>query len=137
MLLTGSLVYINKNQHIPLALSSRPTVRFLVSFYGIIGVQEINKLQSSVETNIETSHFVCTANQMIGFYKKRNIGLKRVKKTYASTSEIQKLDQTYLTAVLMIYKNEPVLILSINANIISKVCLQKLLTVAGFNLGVA
>ena len=89
MLLTGSLVYINKNQHIPLALSSRPTVRFLVSFYGIIGVQEINKLQPSVETNIETSHFDCTANQMTGFYKKRNIGLKRVKKTYASTSEIQ------------------------------------------------
>ena len=38
-----------------------------------------NPFQPSVAFHIETSHLICCANQMTGFYMKRNTGLKWVK----------------------------------------------------------
>ena len=58
-------------------------------------------------------------------------------KTYTGMSEIQQQNQTYVTAGLVIYKNAPEQIFSINVNNISKAYLQKLLTVARLYLGVA
>ena len=40
---------------------------------------QINQFQPSVTFRIETSHLICTANQMTGFYMKCNTGLKWVK----------------------------------------------------------
>ena len=42
--------------------------------------KNINPFQPSVAFHIETSHFICTENQMTGFYMKCNIGLNWVKK---------------------------------------------------------
>ena len=41
--------------------------------------RSINSFQPSVALHIETSHLVCPANQMTGFYMKCNTGLKWVK----------------------------------------------------------
>ena len=41
----------------------------------------ITQFQPSVSFHIETSHFFCSAKQMTGFYRKRNIELKWVKLT--------------------------------------------------------
>ena len=40
---------------------------------------KFNPFQPSVAFNIETSHLICSANQMTGFYMKCNIGMKWVK----------------------------------------------------------
>ena len=43
----------------------------------------VNLFQSSVAFHVETSHLICTANQINGFYIKCNNGLKWVKYTSA------------------------------------------------------
>ena len=40
------------------------------------GVTNLNQLQPSVAVHIETSHLICSATEMIGFYMKYNAGLK-------------------------------------------------------------
>ena len=41
----------------------------------------VNPFQPSVRFHIETSHLICTANQMTGFYIVCNTGLKWVNDT--------------------------------------------------------
>ena len=41
-------------------------------------IQRIIPLQSSVAFHIETSHLICSANQMTGFYMKFDTGVKLV-----------------------------------------------------------
>ena len=36
----------------------------------------VNPFQPSVAFHIEASHLICSANQIIGFYMKRNTGLE-------------------------------------------------------------
>ena len=43
------------------------------------GVTNLNQLQPSVAVHIETSHFICSATQMTGFYMKYNAWLKWAK----------------------------------------------------------
>ena len=42
-------------------------------------IYAINPFQPSVVFHIETSHLICNANRMTGFYMKCNTGLKCVK----------------------------------------------------------
>ena len=44
-----------------------------------VGRNYVNPYQPSVEFHTETSHLICTANQITGFYEKCNIWLKWVK----------------------------------------------------------
>ena len=46
-----------------------------------IGTKWVNPFQYIVTFHIETSHLMCTAYQMTGFYKKCNTGLKWVKRS--------------------------------------------------------
>ena len=47
--------------------------------YIMNAVCEINPFQFNVTFDIETSHLICTANQMTGFHVKCDFGLKSVK----------------------------------------------------------
>ena len=47
--------------------------------YNMSAVCEINPFQFNVTFDIETSHLICTANQMTGFHVKCDFGLKSVK----------------------------------------------------------
>ena len=44
-------------------------------------LQSFNQFQPNVAFNIGTSHLICNANQMTGFYMKRNTGLKKVRRS--------------------------------------------------------
>ena len=50
---------------------------------GFLELTRLNPFQPSVTFNIETSHLICSANQMTSFYMKCNIGLKWVQKVMA------------------------------------------------------
>ena len=43
---------------------------------------EVNPFQPNVAFYIESSHLICSPNQMTGFYKKCNAGLKWVKSLF-------------------------------------------------------
>ena len=47
--------------------------------YNMSAVCEIKPFQFNVTFDIETSHLICTANQMTGFHVKCDFGLKSVK----------------------------------------------------------
>ena len=53
------------------------TWRYTV-FFLLLNFNSYNQFQSIVEFHIDSSHLICTANQMTGFYMKQNIGLNSI-----------------------------------------------------------
>ena len=51
-------------------------------------LKSVNKFQTSVALRIETSHLICIANQMTGFYIKCNTDLRWVTQWYFTTSVV-------------------------------------------------
>ena len=51
--------------------------------------KSINTFQPSVTLHLETTHLICIANQMTGFYMKCNTGLKRVNQKVTMNSSIK------------------------------------------------
>ena len=64
----------------------------------------INSFQPSVKFHIETSHLICSANQITGFYMKCNTGLELVKaQRYIILSWALKAVCEFLSAITIIF----------------------------------
>ena len=59
-------------------LATRRTSMCLLWLQNLFKLYRFNPFRPSVAFYIETSYLICTANQMTGFYMKRNTGLKWV-----------------------------------------------------------
>ena len=54
--------------------------RLYVIYFFSVNCIVVNPSQPGVAFHIETSHLICTANQVTGFYMEYNTGLKWVKR---------------------------------------------------------
>ena len=58
-------------------------------------LKSVNKFQTSAAFHIETSHLICIANQMTGFYMKCNTELRWVKQWHFTTSVTKLVNEPF------------------------------------------